>query len=50
MAGMVAHMRAVGWFGGPVVVDDGVVQDRHHGLVTAAWLEWWHLDIPVVET
>ena len=48
MSRMTAHMRKLGaWFGGPMEVDDDVVQDGHHRIVIAAELGMYTMPIPV---
>lgn len=44
---LMAWMRREGWLFGPVVVEDGYVQDAHHRIVVALALGWWRRDIPV---
>jgi hypothetical protein len=49
MRSMLVYMRRIGrWFHKPVRVDDRVVQDSHHRLVTAEALGWHDLLIPVI--
>lgn len=48
MAALAAHMTRLGaWPATPVIVDDGVVQDAHHRIVTALGLGWHDREIPV---
>jgi hypothetical protein len=41
------HMQRVGWFHGPLLVDDDVVQNGHHRVVAARALGLMDLEVPV---
>lgn len=47
MAVLMEWMRREGWLFGPVIVDDGYVQDGHHRIVVAIALGWHRRDIPL---
>lgn len=50
MREMTVHMwRTDAWLEGPVVVNDGYVQDGHHRIVIAVILGWLDRDIPLEE-
>lgn len=49
MTRLKAHMSASGsWIGGPVIVNDMVVQDGHHRIVIALELGWRDVEVPLV--
>lgn len=46
---MARMMRTDTWIGGPVIVNDGVVQDAHHRIVLAVELGWDDREISLQE-